>query len=157
MKKIIFLSLLLVISSTLILAQVEMDRPFKDSQQKIDELEKLRLIEILNMDEETSVRFFARRNEHMQQQRALIFSRDSLLMEIEENFKGNDENLYKKQLNQILGMEEQIFQGRKHFYESLKDILTQEQILKIIVFEHRFKKEIRDMLFKHRGPRGMRD
>lgn len=39
---------------------------------KIEQLEKIKIIEELNMDEETALKFFSRRNEHRESQRALI-------------------------------------------------------------------------------------
>ena len=55
---------------------------------KFEELEKIKLIEVLQMDEETTLRFFARQSEHKKQQdeiqdkiRANIDNMESLLSE----------------------------------------------------------------------------
>jgi hypothetical protein len=44
----------------------------------------------------------------------------------------------------------QIVQSKSDFISSLDDILTTEQIAKLIIFERRFKDELRRAMFKGR-------
>jgi hypothetical protein len=42
---------------------------------------------------------------------------------------------------------------RADYFNSLSDLLSPEQIAKLIVFEKRFREELQDMMFKNRGGR----
>jgi len=121
--------------------------------EKIEQLERLKLLEVLNLDEETSVRFFSRRNDFKEAHRKLLDQRDSLMHEIEEAIEDNDENYdYKSKRNEVMVIEDKLIEQRKNFLNSLTDILTEEQIAKVIVFEAKFMREIRESLM--RGKRG---
>ena len=59
-----------------------------------------------------------------------------------------------KMIDTFFGIEKQIQKNKRDFIYSLKDILDQNQIAKLLVFEKKFKDEIRNFLFKQRrqGP-----
>ena len=72
MKKYSFLVLILIFSINTNWAQEE--PPFMHEgmrRGRLAELEKIKLIETLEMDEETTLRFFSRRSEHMKNQKEL--------------------------------------------------------------------------------------
>jgi hypothetical protein len=120
---------------------------------RLAELEKIKLIETLQMDEETTLRFFSRRTEHMEEQKKLMDARREILEEMEIKFK-NEENLsddeYKANVEKLIQTEKQALDNRISFYKSLDDILTPEQIAKLAVFEFSFMKEIRNVMRKGR-------
>lgn len=121
-------------------------------QNRIRELEKLKLIEVLNMDEDTSIRFFARRNEHMQNQRRLNEKREKLLTSIDDILENQSDTekkeLIKTRIKEILDVENELVSERANFLNSLTDLLTAEQIAKMLAFELRFRNEIRNLLKK---------
>ncbi len=123
---------------------------------RLAELEKIKLIETLQMDEETTLRFFARRSEHMSDQKKLMEARRELLEQLENKFK-NEEKLtdeeYQESLENLMKSEKQALNNRISFYNSLKDILSAEQLAKLAVFEFSFMKEIRNIMRKG-GRRG---
>ena len=49
-------------------------------------------------------------------------------------------------------MQLQFDKGRVDFVNSLSDILSYEQIGKLIIFEKRFRNEVRKLLIKERKP-----
>ena len=62
MKSLITLTLLLIFS--MVSAQNRPDRQHhRKFSDRFEELEKLKLLEILDLDEETAIKFFSRRNE----------------------------------------------------------------------------------------------
>ena len=65
MKFISYFIFLIMIFSSLSEAQPEKHKHMFGPSDKIRELEKIKLIEILDLDEETTLKFFARRNEHL--------------------------------------------------------------------------------------------
>jgi len=120
---------------------------------KIEELEKIKLLDILNLDETSSAKLFTRRN----QNRTKIWDDEDkindVLLNIETEIKkGKDKDVSKIQkMNEdycILNME--VEKEKLSFLKSLSDILTPEQIGKYIVFERKFREEIRDLLMKER-------
>ena len=119
--------------------------------EKIEQWEKAKLIEVLKMNEETSVRFFARRNEHQNKMKEILDKRDQfmkeLTKELQEGTKQND-NAYRDKLNNLLSFDSRLMKEKESFLRSLNDILTPQQILKLSVFEIKFRKEIREKLLE---------
>jgi hypothetical protein len=121
---------------------------------KIEDLEKIKLIETLGMDEQTTLKFFARRAKYREEERKLFENSGALLDKMEEISKGNDiknnDDELKKLIDQYLDNENKILSKRIEFYNSLNDILNYKQISELMVFEKKFREEIRSALFKER-------
>jgi hypothetical protein len=129
------------------------EHPLKGSKplEKIEQWEKSKLIDLLKMNEENSVRFFARRNEHQDKMKEILDQRDQFMKELtkefEEGAKHND-NAYREKLNNLLSFDLRLMKEKESFLRSLNDILTTQQILKLSVFELKFRKEIREKLIE---------
>jgi hypothetical protein len=124
----------------------------KGPMKKIEELEKIKLIDALGMDEETTLRFFARRAKFKDEQKQL-FSKENNLIEKMQNTVQNDKSSNEEQrklIKQYLDIQNQIIDARQKFINSLSDILSYQQITKLIVFEKRFREEIRNLFFRDR-------
>ncbi|MGA8264051.1 MAG: hypothetical protein WB779_06395 [Ignavibacteriaceae bacterium] len=120
---------------------------------KIEELEKIKLIDVLQMNEETTLKFFARRNEYQRKVKDLISSADTQLGKISDYVKNNgDKNSaeMKKMIAGYLSYGEAIAKEKTNFINSLNDILSYEQISKLLVFEKHFREELRKILFRSR-------
>ena len=125
------------------------------NREKLEQLEKIKLIESLDMDEDTSIRFFARRNESKREIQELEKKTEDIIFELEKSFNTEDKNQDEKQkqlISEMLKNRESIELKRNQFINSLGDILSTEQIAKLIVFEKKFRDEIRNVLFD-RKPR----
>lgn len=121
--------------------------------QKMEELKKIKLIEILQMNEETSVKFFTRRAAHMKKMEGLnqaskekMEQLDGMLTDLKEN---NDQSL-KKEIDEYLQIQENIMRERQNFFKSANEILTFEQMAKLVVFEEKFRNEVSGLLFRER-------
>ncbi|HET55305.1 MAG TPA: hypothetical protein ENN33_08820 [Ignavibacteria bacterium] len=126
----------------------------KNPRERMEQLEKLKLLEALDLNEEEAIRFIARRNEFRDEHKELIQKRDEIILNIELAIgknKAENEVDYQKKIEEFLTIEEKLIHHRAKFLNSLEDILTQEQIAKLIVFELKFKQEIRDLIIKRRG------
>ena len=86
MKKVVLTLCLIMFTASFMGAQNKPkgNRDLKPLQQ-IEEWEKVKLIEVLNLNEETSVRFFTRRNEHQKRIREIFNQRDQLAQQIEKD------------------------------------------------------------------------
>ena len=126
------------------------DRPNK----RMEELHKIKLIETLQMDEETTLKFFSRHSKHREQMRELDSKGDEILRDLEDKINSGN----KEEINSLVlayqKNEIQITEQRNDFINSLSDILTPAQIAKFLVFEMRFREEIRDIILKDRPRRG---
>jgi DNA gyrase/topoisomerase IV subunit A len=120
---------------------------------RIEQLERIKLIENLNLSEEQSIRFFSRRNDHKKEIESIEKKVDELLSELNKILNSGEikEAQLKKINEEILTNREKIATKRKQFIQSLTDILTTEQISKLLLFEIRFRDEIKNLIMKRRN------
>ncbi len=150
----LFITLFTLILLTSIAYPQQMKEKKMKNREKLEQLEKIKLIEALDLDEETSIRFFARRNESINEVQELEKKADELIFELEKSFNSEDNNQSEKQkklISEMLKIRESIEMKRSQFINSIDDILTIEQIAKLIVFEKKFRDEIRNVLFDRRS------
>jgi len=130
------------------------DKPNKH-RYKLAQLEKAKLIEALELDEETSIRFFARRNQSKKDIDELEKKSDEIIVQLENTMKEKDspkDENQKRLIADLLKTRLQIESEKQKFINSLSDILSTEQIARLLVFEKRFREEIRNVLFDRRSP-----
>lgn len=152
MKK-LFLALFAIAVLTSISFSQQMKEKNMPNREKLEQLEKIKLIEALDLDEETSVRFFARRNTSKKEIQELEKRTDDIIFELERSFNSEEKNKdesQKRLTSEILKNRESIEIKRNQFIYSLNDLLTTEQIAKLIVFEKKFRDEIRNVLLNKR-------
>jgi Spy/CpxP family protein refolding chaperone len=131
----------------------------RSPMKKIEELEKVKLLDVLNLDEATSAKLFTRRNQNRTKIWDIEDKINNDLQNIEfEIKKGKDEDVNKiqKMNEEYLNLSMEVEKEKLNFLRSLSDILTPEQIGKYIVFERKFRDEIRDLLMKERIKRNQR-
>jgi hypothetical protein len=122
-------------------------------QSKLEQLEKVKLLETLDLNEEIAIKFFARRNESRKEIENLEKKSDDLLLELENTLSLDDKKMETKQkqiISDLFKTRESIEASRNNFINSLTDILTISQISKLIVFERKFRDEIRNVLLNKR-------
>lgn len=146
MKKTFSLLFILIVIPVLVSAQGMRDH--KGPREKIEQLEKIKLIEALDMDEQTTLKFFARRNESRDKIDRLNDSLETITDNLESKISKGDQSGYKVLVNKYLDIQKQIASEHSQFINSLYDILTNQQVAKLIVFEKRFREEIRKFFFK---------
>ncbi|MCW8813556.1 MAG: hypothetical protein OQK65_08500 [Chlorobium sp.] len=126
-----------------------------DMRGKFEQLEKIKLIETLQMNEETTLRFFARKSEHQKQQDEIQQKIDEKIDDLDLIFKSGrvatvDE--LKSNINEINVLHSELDKNRIDFINSLSDILSYDQIAKLIIFERNFRDQIRKLIMKDRRP-----
>jgi len=127
----------------------------EEMRAKFEELEKIKLIETLEMNDETTLRFFARQSEHKNEQMKMQDEIKANLDDLDAIIKGGrvvTTNELKSKINAINELELQIEKNRVEFINSLPDILSYEQIAQLLLFERRFRNEVRRMIMKDRRP-----
>jgi hypothetical protein len=141
-------------SSALINAQ-EGRYHHKGPGEKMRDLEKIKLIEALDMDEGTTLKFFSRRNAHKEKMEGFRKKEDEQIKKINELIEKTDDpdnQQMKKMIEEYFEINKEMNEEKRSFINSLDDILTYRQMAKLIVFEPRFREEIRKIIFEKRRP-----
>jgi hypothetical protein len=118
------------------------DRP---SFERIQQLMKMRMVETLDLNEEQSVRFITRFNEYEKRRRELMRLKGESLDRIEKLVKDSgDEREVEKAFPDALGIDMRMTEERTKFFNGLSDILSITQRAKLLLFERKFERELRD-------------
>lgn len=142
-----------VISFQTIQAQERPGGRRKNPRERIAELEKVKLIETLRLDDEKMVKFFSKKDEFSQRVEKLNSQRNELLDQLEKYLSdGQDRNEsdYRKMNQQLLDIEKNLGEAKLNYMRSLRSLLSEEQISKLILFERNFRREIRSLIFRER-------
>jgi hypothetical protein len=127
-----------------------------EMRERMAQLEKIKLIEVMNMDEETTLRFFSRRSEFLKQHDEMRDNIDGKIDQLEATLKSTrmlTDSELQTMINEILELHMAFENKRAEFVRSLNDILSTDQIARYVVFEKRFKDELRRLLLHDRKPR----
>lgn len=147
MKKIILF--LLLVSFSIVFAQKDYKRGDKHFSKRFEELQKLQLIETLNLDEASTLKFFARRNTHNNNVEEIKKDEKQIVLKMEEILKiGGSNEQYDRLLNELINNENKLLKERSRFINSLDDVLTKEQIVKMLLFERQFREHVKDLLIE---------
>jgi hypothetical protein len=151
MKRLIPLLLIIVLVSTILNAQRNQDRRHKVPE-RIMQLEKIKLIETLEMNEETTLKFFARKSESDREMEDIQKTIDEKLRNIEQliNSDNSQDEEFRSALDDLNFMHQKSVENKTNFIKSLNDILSYEQIAKLVLFERKFREELRKAIFKDR-------
>lgn len=153
-KYFFFMFLALSILSTALIAQHRMGDRKRNFRDRIDQLEKIKLIEELNMSEELTLKFFAKRNEFREKGKRLNEKIDSLSMLIREKSSDNEEQTstaeWKKIIDEFLTTEKMLQKNKLDFFNSLQNLLTPQQMAKFLAFEQRFREEVQEIILRGR-------
>jgi len=121
---------------------------------RIDQLEKVKLMEELNMTEDVSIKFFARRNDFREKERKLIDRIDSLGVIIGEKSSNPDVQTsnaeWEKIIDEYNAVENMMRKNKSDFIASLQNILTPQQRAEFLAFERKFRREIQDIIMHGR-------
>lgn len=126
--------------------------------EKIEQLKKVKLLEELNLDEQTADKFLVKLNTY---DKILDEKRDA----VDEAFKGLHEKVKKEApakeietaTNDLLTKQDEFHKAMKERVDGIRTLLTTEQFAKFLLVEKHFfgelKRHISDRLNEGRGPR----
>ena len=108
-------------------------------------LMKWKLTEYLDITEEQGDKFFPRFNSFQKEHKSLHKQIGKLFDEVEEMIDDEkvDSGDIEKIQNQINDLEHERHELRMNFLDKNKDVLTDEQIAKLLVFDHKFKRKLK--------------
>jgi hypothetical protein len=117
------------------------------AEERIEQFKKVRLMEVLKMDEESSIRFFARYNKHVETLRSIQKDHNALIDRLQNLAESNANNSEIEQAIKDIGMsEEKIAETRSKFLVEIKDIISLKQVAEYVVFERNFNKNLREIM-----------
>lgn len=141
----------LVFSLVILLFAVNMVAQPKRAKERISTLKKVKLLEVLDLDESTSekvlLKYNAWENKIEDQMEKFDEVEEELVKAIKKGNKEEIKNIsskFEKERDKIV----QIAMDRD---KDMKSILTDEQYAKYLIFEKRFRRELGEQLMKRRG------
>jgi hypothetical protein len=120
--------------------------PHQRGGEKARMLMKWKLTEYLDISEEQGDKFFPRFNSFQKEHKSISKQIGTLFSELEEMIdegKVKASNIEKIKIK-INDLEHEKHQLKMKFLDNNKDILTDEQLAKLLVFEHRFKQKMKN-------------
>jgi len=156
MKKYLLIGLIFfaVLAIDLLPQQHHMGNRRNNAREKIDQLEKIKLIEELNMSDDVSLKFFTKRNEFREKGKRLNGKIDSLSRTISEKSQRIDENIpneeWEKLIEEFVSTEKKLQNNKNDFLISIQKILTPKQVAEFLAFERKFREEIQGILLRGR-------
>jgi hypothetical protein len=114
--------------------------------ERVEQFKKIRLMEVLNLDEQNSIKFFARYNKYQEHLRDLRKKQVQALGQVQSLRKSNAADAeYDKMVDELLSLESQINEAKAKYVEELKPVLTSKQLVEYLVFEARFQQNLREL------------
>ncbi|MEN3037862.1 MAG: hypothetical protein ABDI07_01695 [Candidatus Kryptonium sp.] len=113
-------------------------------RERVLEFKKVRLLEILKLDEHSSVKFLNRYTKFSKDIEVLELERERIVNDIEIKLRRGDKDGYDKSIQELIELEKKEYEMRLSFYKELKEVLSDQQIAQVIVFERNFRREFMD-------------
>ena len=115
--------------------------------ERIEQLKKVRMIDALDLSEDQSVKFFSRLHERDGAREGLrqkkMAALDKLERMVRNDVKSEEYSGVFPELNEL---DQKLLDLDQKFFESLSDILSEEQRAKFMLFERQFHRELQDAL-----------
>jgi len=153
MHRIISISIVafLILSGTVNIQVKAQDHRQDDGKpmQKIQQFKKLRLLEKLNLDEETANKFLVKYDKWERQIMDLNHERSITIQELKlaiEKKAGDDE--LNGKLDSLVACTAKVEDARRAMFADLRSILTPKQATTLALFEAQFQKELHHALGK---------
>lgn len=145
MKTVRALAIFIVSISALMFGQEQGDQ-FRPAQ-RVEQFKKLRMIEALKLDEDTSVRFFVKYSKHEDAMREVNKQRDDLINQLQNLRKsGSDGAGMEKIFADLNALDTKQTGERLRFLGDLKTVLSTQQVADLIIFERNFARNVRQMM-----------
>jgi len=115
--------------------------------ERVEQFKKIRMMEILGLDEQASIKFFARYNKNLEVMKDLRQKQVQALARIQKlrRIKASDDD-YANVVSDLRSLEDQVNQTKSKYIDDLKDVLTNKQLAEYLVFELRFQQNLRDLV-----------
>ena len=144
----ILLGLLLLLPATSQAQPRRYERQSEDApRDRIESYKKVRMLEVLKLDEEQSAKFVTRYNKHQETMRGFEKERNTLVDKLDNEVQGSASDAeFDETFNVLIDLDKKISGQRLQFLNELKDVLSNHQIAEYVVFERNFVRELRQAI-----------
>lgn len=137
------ISIIFSFLAILILTNISFSQPARRHWERIEQIKKVKLLDILELDEETSTKFLAKYNEI---ERKIKEKSEELEQAIEKLNNRIQENAPSQELTkvteQVLNIQKELQNLHLSKITEMKSILDEKRYAKFIVFENTFHKDL---------------
>ncbi len=151
-QKLLIIFIIAISANSYLLAQGPDGERLKE---KIEQVKKMKLLEVLDLDETTADKFLVKFNAMEKKISELQKSIDDVSYKLKNRIQekaGADE--LSKSSSELLSLMEQLQNTQIEKLKAMKGILKDEQYAKYLVFENEFPKELRRHIMKRFGGNG---
>jgi len=147
MRKIIMATLaFILLSSSLIYAQGPGGPPER-RREKLQDLAIWKMLEVLDLSQEQTDRFLPALREMQKQEARLQEERKKMLDELERAMtQGGSEKEVRQIISQVRQLGKQGEEIRERFFTQAESILTIQQLGRLVLFQDRFERKMREMM-----------
>jgi len=115
--------------------------------ERIEQYKKVRMMEELKLDEQTSIKFFARYNSHREELRKLNEKRNELIDELQVLHRRDASDAeFKKVLDELKELAEPAVELREKYFAEMAEVLSPKQLAEYFIFERKFIQNLRDIM-----------
>lgn len=125
----------------------------EEIMKKVETLRKWRLIEELDMDEETAAKFLPALSSLEEKRRELDRENRETMRELRFSLdaRNPDEKRLKDGLEKLEKNHQELMELRNREIQAAKDFLTVEQQARYLIFQREFQREVREIIMRARG------
>lgn len=122
---------------------------------RFERLKQMRLIEELQLNEEESVRFMAKRREHEDRMKTLADERNRVLDDLGIMLEdGADRTELDGQINRVFESDRKMLEERGAYQSEMKKMLPVGKFARLLIFERDFQHQVRDAMGRSLNRRG---
>ncbi|MCX6144226.1 MAG: hypothetical protein NTZ35_13505 [Ignavibacteriales bacterium] len=137
----------LAICSVVVAAQDAQAHVQGKAAERVEQYKKIRMMEVLGLDEQSSIKFFTRYDKNLEVMKDLRQKQVQTLARIQSLRKSKaSDNEYAKVVSDLRSLEDRVNQTKSKYIDDLKDALTSKQLAEYLVFELRFQQNLRDLV-----------
>ena len=120
----------------------------------LENLRLLKLLEVLNLNENQNDQFISAFSKFRNASKSIQEKIETDVTDLSDYLKDENksDDVILKKVDEIVKMKEEIEKERKDFFENTKNILTAEQLGKMMVFQERFEREMLEKVRGFRAP-----
>ena len=147
MRKIIITALALILLSSSLTRAQGPGGPPERRREKLQDLAIWKMLEVLDLSQEQTDKFLPALREMQKQEARLQEERKKMLDELERAMtQGGSEKVVRQIISQVRQLGKQGEEIRERFFTQAESILTIQQLGRLVLFQDRFERRMREMM-----------
>ncbi|MFN3780944.1 MAG: hypothetical protein ACK4SO_02070 [Candidatus Kapaibacteriota bacterium] len=150
--------LLLKVFTLFIIANALYSQPAFRAKERIAEFKKMKLLEILDLDEKTSEKFLAKYNSAEKTIREKQEKLDEAILDLEYLIRKNStKEEISKQTQKVLDLQKELANTMFEQQKEIRSVLNEEQFARYVIFENRFRERLQKAIIERAKGKGWRN